>query len=263
MRDFLRRVLGSGLVSGAVALSAFGPGTAAAADVRVAVAANFLAPLKQLGDAWEALTGNRIVVSSGPSGALYAQIVNGAPFDLFFSADIERPQDLERAGLAEEGTRFTYAVGVLALWSPKEGSVPPEGPVPDPDTVRFLAIADPGTAPYGAAARQILEKAGVWERMSRDRKLVVGTSIGQTYSHVASGAAPLGFVALSQILDPQSGTVRGSFWLPPAQDYTPIRQQAVLLRSAAAPEVARAFLAWVHTDAGARAIIRSYGYETE
>ena len=183
------------------------PVTSAAEEVRIAVAANFLATLNEIVTTFEQDTGHVAVVSSGSSGRLYAQIKNGAPFDVFFSADVTRPKLLEEEGLAVQGSRFTYAVGQLTLWSPGPTMIEGNGKAMLlSDDVEHVAIANPKTAPYGAAAKEVLQALGLWEPI-QDR-LVRGENIGQTFHFVFSKNAQLGFVALSQVLVTRS-TGRG------------------------------------------------------
>lgn len=222
--------------------------------VRVAVATNFAEVMERLAERFEAVSGNTVLVSAASSGAHYAQIRNGAPFDVFFSADRERPELLEQEGVAIAGTRFTYAVGRLALWSPDPVLVDDAGEVLEAGDFRYLAIANPELAPYGAAARQLLERRGLWEGI-QDR-LVRGQDIGQAYAFVYSRSADLGFVALSQIRRPDTA-IEGSWWLVPESEHEPIEQQAVLLVDMPA---ARAFLAFVRSEE-ATALIESFGYD--
>lgn len=227
---------------------------AAAADVRVAIASNFMEPAREIARSFEARTGHRAVLSFGASGQLFAQITQAAPFDVFLSADEERPARLEALGLVAPGSRFTYATGRLVLWSRTPGLVDPHGRVLVRGGFQKLAIADPKTAPYGVAALETLGALGQSERLAA--RLVTGASITQAYQFVQTGAAELGFVALSQVKDARGG----SRWIVPARLHSPIHQQAVLLsRSAARPE-ARAFVAYLKTGE-ARAIIRRCGYE--
>ena len=236
------------------------PATGAAEEVRVAVATNFLATLNEITTNFERDTGHTAVVSSGSSGKLYAQIKNGAPFDVFFSADVTRPRLLEEERVAVQGSRFTYAVGRLTLWSSGPTMIEGNGKAMLlSDDVEHVAVANPKTAPYGAAAKQALQALGLWERV-QDR-LVRGENIGQTFHFVFSRNAQLGFVALSQVLDPKVNGA-GSRWDVPAHLYAPIRQQAVLLRTGQRHEVARAFLDYVK-GAGARDIIERFGYGLE
>ncbi len=229
------------------------PARAPAAEVRVAVASNFTEPAQAIAARFKARTGHEAILSFGSSGQFYAQIANGAPFDVFLSADRERPEKAVTQGLAVAGSRFTYAVGRLVLFSKTTGLVDPGGGVLRTARFRKLAIADPRTAPYGLAALQTLRRMGL-EAAVRPR-LVQGVSITQTYQFVDTEAAELGFVALSQVVRVKGG----SRWLVPAAAHTPIDQQAVLLTSGADNPAARAFLAFLK-GSEARAIIRSSGY---
>jgi molybdate transport system substrate-binding protein len=222
-------------------------------EIKVAVATNFATAMDALVARFEATSEDTVTVSTGSTGAHYAQIKNGAPFELLFAADAERPKLLEDEGIAVRGSRFTYAIGRVALWSPRDGFVDAEGRVLETESFRHIAIANPDLAPYGAAAREVLERRGLWESI-RDR-IVQGQDIGQTYSFVHTGNAELGFVAYSQLLRGDA-PIEGSFWLVPEELHAPIEQQAVLLEDAPA---ARAFLDFVKS-ADARAIIRKFGY---
>ena len=228
---------------------------AAAAEIRIAVASNFASTMAEIAGHFERQTGHRITLVSGSTGKHYAQIRNGAPFQLFFAADSERPQRLEAEGLAVPGSRFTYAIGRLVLWSPRADYVDPEGAVLDRGDFRHLALANPKLAPYGRAAREVLQKRGRWESM-QDR-LVRGENVGQAFQFVRSGNAELGFVAWAQLV--MNGTTPdGSWWIVPEALHAPIEQQAVRLGDDAA---ARDFVAFVRT-AGTQAIIRAHGYGT-
>jgi molybdate transport system substrate-binding protein len=224
-----------------------------AEEIKVAVATNFATTMDALVALFEATSGHTVTLSAGSTGAHYAQIKNGAPFELFFAADAERPKLLEDEGVAIRGSRFTYAIGRVALWSPRAGFVDAEGRVLETASFRHIAIANPDLAPYGAAAREVLERRGLWESL-RDR-IVLGQDIGQTYSFVHTGNAELGFVAYSQLVSGDA-PIEGSFWLVPEELHAPIEQQAVLLEDAPA---ARAFLDFVK-GADARTIIRKFGY---
>lgn len=226
---------------------------ARADEVRIAVATNFSAAINALVAAFEAQSEHTVLVSTGSTGSHYAQIKNGAPFEAFFSADAERPERLERENVAVPGSRFRYAVGRLALWSPNAGYVDTEGRVLGTGNYRHLAIANPALAPYGAAAREVLRGRGLWDNVQA--RLVQGQDIGQAFSFVATGNAELGFVALAQIQRP-GAEPEGSYWLVPESLHEPIEQQAVLLRDTPG---ARAFVEFVKTEE-ARAIIRNYGY---
>jgi molybdate transport system substrate-binding protein len=248
-----RRVRAFGLaLLGAVLALACVP--ASAAETQVAVAANFTEPAKAIAEAFRAATGHTAVLSFGASGAFYAQISHGAPFEVLLSADADRPRQAERDGLAAPGTRFSYAVGRLVLFSKTPGLVDGAGAVLSSDRFAKLAIADPSSAPYGVAAIQTLRKLGLYDRLKP--KIVTGASIAQAYQFVDSGAAELGFVALSQVIDVQGG----SRWLVPAGDHAAIDQQAVLLKTGQNNPAAAAFMAFLRSPA-AVAIIRRYGYE--
>ncbi|MEW5684196.1 MAG: molybdate ABC transporter substrate-binding protein [Pseudomonadota bacterium] len=225
-----------------------------AAEVKVAVAANFTEPAKEIAARFKARTGHDATLSFGSSGQFYAQIANGAPFGVFLSADRERPEKAEAEGLGVPGSRFTYAVGRLVLYSKTPGLVDARGAALKSGRFNKIAIADPKTAPYGLAAVEAMKKLGVDAALAP--KLVQGTSITQAYQFVDTGAAELGFVALSQL----SGVKGGSRWVVPANLHTAIDQQAVLLKPAAADPAARAFMSYLK-GAEARAIIRKYGYE--
>lgn len=239
-----------------VFLSVWVSGQLVAKEIRVAVASNFSETMKALVDGFEANTDHEVTLIIGSTGKQYAQIINGAPFDLFFAADMERPKLLEREGLALPDTRFTYAVGKLVLWSPKTDYVDPEGSVLKRGDFRFLAIANPKLAPYGKAAQEALEELGLWDGLTG--KIVRGENITQAYQFVKSGNAELGFVAYSQVISPNRPT-EGSHWEVSQALYTPIEQQAVLLKDS---PTARAFLSYIQSNEALK-IIREYGYDTE
>jgi molybdate transport system substrate-binding protein len=230
--------------------------SAQAAEVPVAVAANFAAPLEKLAISFEKASGHHLLISSGSSGKLYAQIIGGAPFEVMLSADAERPTRLEKEGAAVAGTRFTYAIGKLVLWSMDPGLVDPAGAVLGTSRFRHVAISNPETAPYGAAARQVLQGLDLWQRLAP--RLVQGEDIGQTWQFVATGNAELGFMALSQVR--AAGKPQGSLWIVPAKLYRPIEQQAVLLARGKDDPAARAFLDFLRS-APARALIEEFGYQ--
>jgi molybdate transport system substrate-binding protein len=236
------------------AMLAFAPLAATAAETQVAVAANFTEPAKEIAQAFKARTGDTAILSFGSSGQFYAQMTKGAPFEVFLSADAERPAKAEQAGLAVPGTRFTYAVGKLVLWSRTPGLVDPAGAVLARGSFAKLAIADPGAAPYGLAAVQTMQKLGVYAAVKP--KIVTGTSITQAYQFVETGAAELGFVAYSQVIN----TPGGSRWMVPAADHSPIDQQAILLYPGQNNAAAKAFLAFLKGPQ-AVAIVKKYGYE--
>ncbi|HEY8068358.1 MAG TPA: molybdate ABC transporter substrate-binding protein [Burkholderiales bacterium] len=232
-------------------------GTAAADEAQIAVAANFAAPVKQIAEKFFQSTAHKVLISIGSTGKFYSQISNGAPFDVFLSADDETPLRMEREKLAITGTRFTYAIGKLVLWSPAANFVDGNGDVLRKEPFKRLAIANPKLAPYGAAAQQTLEKMGIWSALQG--KLVLGENIAQTLQFVASSNAELGFVAFSQI---QEGgkTPAGSHWLVPQSLYDPIRQDAALLAHGNSNQAARLFLEFLRSPQ-AREIIRTYGYD--
>ena len=242
----------SGLIAVVCALNV---APAAAATVQIAVASNFMEPAKEIATAFTAQTGHQANLSFAPSGQIYVQLTHGAPFEIFLSADKERPQQAEKDGFSVYGARFTYAVGRLVLYSTRPGFVDANGKVLARGDFEHLAIADPAIAPYGLAAVQSLRKLGLYDRLKP--KIVQGSSIVQTFQFVQTGAAEVGFVALSQVIN----RPEGSRWIVPATLHSPIDQQAVLLKTGANNPAAKAFMAFLKS-ATARAIIRSYGYET-
>ena len=226
-----------------------------AGETHVAIAANFTAPAKEIAAAFERATRHHAVLSFGASGAIYTQLTQGAPFEIFLSADAERPLKVEQAGLAVPKSRFSYAIGRLALYSAKPGLVDARGAVLKRGGFTAIAIADPATAPYGVAAVQAMQRLGVYPALAP--RIVKGSSIAQAYQFVATGAAELGFVAASQLV----GVHGGSRWIVPKALHVPIDQQAVLLKTGASNPAARAFLKFMKSRQ-AIAIIRRYGYET-
>jgi molybdate transport system substrate-binding protein len=231
--------------------------SALADDVPVAVAANFAAPLNAIAAAFTQATGHQVVVSTGSTGALAAQVTNGAPFEVFLGADTTTAGRLVTDGLAVPGTARTYASGRLALWSPKEGYVDSAGAVLKAGAFAHLAIANPKLAPYGAASLQTLDALGLTAAVTPH--LVYGENIAQAYQFTASGNAELGFVALSQVWKDGRFT-GGSGWVVPRELHAPLRQDAVLLAKGADHAAARALLEFLGGPA-ARAITASYGYE--
>jgi len=230
---------------------------ARAAEVHVAVASNFSAPMKQIAAEFEKETGHTVVLAFGASGKFYAQIRNGAPFHLFLSADDEKPAQLVKDGLTVADSRFTYAVGTLVLWSAQPGFVDPKGEVLRKGTFTKIAIANPKLAPYGTAAIEVLTKQGLLATVTP--KFVQGENISQTFQFVSTGNAELGFVALSQVM--KNGKVAsGSAWIVPGKLHRPIRQDAVLLATGKDNVAAKALLDYLKS-AKAKIIIRSYGYE--
>lgn len=222
--------------------------------VRVAVAANFAAAHEELVRRFEASGDVEVETSLGSTGQLYAQIVNGAPYDVFLAADVARPERLEREGLVEPGSRVTYAVGRLVLYVP-------DGQLTDsPETwlraesFQHLAIANPAIAPYGLAAQQVLEQVGLWDEL--ETRIVKGESVGQAFQFVESGAAEAGFVALSQVVDKEASTYR----IVPRELHQPLRHDAVLLRTSARDRAAGEFLEFLRSEE-AQQVLASYGYE--
>ncbi|MDR1311953.1 MAG: molybdate ABC transporter substrate-binding protein [Burkholderiaceae bacterium] len=242
-----------------VSVTLFGMSLACADTVNVAVAANFATPIRVIAGQFEKESGHKVLITSGSTGKLYAQIKNGAPFDILLSADNERPRLLEEEKAIVPGSRFTYAIGKLALWSAKEGYVDQEGLVLKKQAYRHLSIAAPKLAPYGRAAQQTLEKLKLWDVVKP--KLVQGENIAQTYQFVVSGNAELGFVALSQVYE--NGKLKsGSMWLVPDGLYTPILQDAVILSRAADNRAAKALIDYMKSEVGLRTI-RSFGYSAQ
>ena len=231
---------------------------ALAAEVHVAVAANFTAPMKQIAADFEKETGHKVVLSFGASGKFYAQIKNGAPFQILLSADDEKPIQLVKDGLAVADSRFTYAIGTLVLWSAKPGFVDAKGEVLSKGHFNKIALANPKLAPYGTAAIELLTKQGLLTSLTP--KFVQGENISQTFQFASTGNAELGFVALSQVM--KDGKVTsGSAWVVPGNLHTPIRQDAVLLATGRDNAAAKALLGYLKSDK-AKKIIRSYGYES-
>ncbi len=254
MPDFPLRLVRKSLVGLVAALTM---NAAFADEVQVAVAANFTAPIQAIARHFEQDTGHKLVVAFGATGQIYTQIKNGAPFEVFLSADDSTPARLEQEGETVKGSRFTYATGTLALWSAKEGFVDGNGEVLKGNTFQHLSIANPKTAPYGLAATQVLARLGLTE--ATQARLVEGQSITQAYQFVSTGNAELGFVALSQIY--KDGKVSsGSAWVVPAQLHDPIRQDAVILNKGKDNAAARALMDYLKGPEAA-AVIKSFGYQ--
>ena len=234
----------------------FACSAAVAGQVQVAVSANFTAPMRLIGAAFEKETGHSVVLSFGATGRFYAQISHGAPFDVLLAADDETPARLEKEGKAVKGSRFTYATGKLVVWSAQPKLVDAQGEVLKTGDFKKLAIAAPKLAPYGAAALETINKLGLLSRL--EPRLVTGESIGQAHSFVATGNAELGFMALSQVIE-NSQIKSGSAWVVPEALHSPIRQDAVLLSKGAGNQAAVMLLAFLKTE-NAKAVIRSFGY---
>jgi len=227
-------------------------------EIKVAVSSNFYPALKEIVLQYESKQSqssenHKIVIISGSSGKHYAQIINGAPFDIFFSADKARPILLEKKGMSESESRFTYALGKLVLWSSLNGFVEKDERLYNND-LRFLAIANPKIAPYGVAARETLISMNLWEDLQS--KLVRGENIAQTFQFINSGNAKLGFISYSQLMNPNYSVV-GSFWEVPQSLYNPIEQQVVLLKKS---PLAKDFLLFIGSDESLN-IISKYGYD--
>jgi len=226
-----------------------------AEEIEVAVAANFTGPMQEIAASFEKASGHKAKLIFGATGALYAEIKNGAPFDALLAADSETATRLVREGDAVADSQFTYAIGKLVLWSPKPGFVDDQGEILRNGRFEHLSISNPKLAPYGAASEETMKALGVYELLRP--KIVEGQNVTQAYQFVASGAAELGFVALSQVF--RNGQIQGSAWIVPPKLYSPIRQDAVLLNKGKS-KVAGAELMKFLRGETARAIIRSYGY---
>ena len=239
------------------ALAALTTATGAlAADIKVAVAANFTDTAKELAALYQKKTGNTVTMTFGASGNFFSQIEQGAPFEVFLSADAERPTKLEADGFGIKGSRFVYAYGTLVLWSATPGFVDDKGAVLAKGQFEHLSIADPAAAPYGVAAVETLKKLSLYDKLTP--KIVKGASIAQAYTFVNTGSAELGFVALSQVIK----FPRGSVWYVPKADYTPIDQQAILLKPGESDPAAKAYLDFLKTPEAVK-IITSYGYQVQ
>lgn len=230
--------------------------TPAHADqIPVAVAANFTAPMKLIAAEFEKDSGHKVVASYGSTGKFYAQIKNGAPFEILLAADDETPARLVKEGVGVSGSRFTYAIGKLVLWSAKPGYVDAAGAVLKKADFAHLSVADPKLAPYGAAGVETLKAMGTYDAVTT--KIVTAENITQAYQFIRSGNAELGFVALSQVL--KDGRIEGSSWLVPDNAYSPLRQDAVILAPGKDKPAAEALMKFLQGDK-ARDIIRSFGY---
>ena len=226
-----------------------------AATVHAAVAANFTKVATELAAKFQVATGNEVKLSFGATGALYTQVTQGAPFEVFLSADAERTATAIAEGFGVPGTEFTYAVGKVVLYSPAIDVTDGEA-VLKAGAFQHIAIADPKTAPYGAAGMAVLEMLGLTEAVTP--RIVTGENIAQTLAFIDAGSAELGFVALSQV----AGKPLTQVWLPPQEDYPAIRQNAVLLKPGETNEAAKAFLDYLKSDE-AIAVIKAAGYTLE
>ena len=230
---------------------------AQAAEVSVAVAANFTAPMQTIARAFEQETGHKANLSFGSTGNFYAQIRNGAPFQILLAADDETPIRIENEGLGVKGTRLTYAIGQLVLWSKQPGFVDDKGEILRSGEFQRIAVANPKLAPYGSAAIETMTKMGVLQDLQP--KFIQGENIAQTFQFVATENAQLGFVALSQVL--KDGKIaQGSAWIVPTSLHAPIQQDALLLTKGKDNPAATALMHFLRSDR-AKFVIRSYGYE--
>jgi molybdate transport system substrate-binding protein len=229
---------------------------AASDEVQVAVAANFTGPMQKLVTLFERKTGHKALLSFGSVGKFYAQIISAAPFEILISADEETPLRLEKEHLTLPGSRFTYAVGKLVLWSPHADLIDPQGKVLERGDFAHLAVSHPKLTVYGAAARDVLQRLGVFEKLAP--RLIQGETITQAYQFVVTGNAELGFVALSQVW--QNGSIReGSAWIVPDSLVAPLRQDAVILEKGSYNPAALALMTYLRSDEAGE-IIRSFGY---
>jgi molybdate transport system substrate-binding protein len=225
-------------------------------DVPIAVAANFTAPMQKIAAEFEKDTGHKVVPSFGSTGKFYAQIKNGAPFEMLLAADDETPAKLIAENAAVAGSQFTYAIGKLVLWSAKPAVVDDAGEVLKKGGFDHIALANPKLAPYGAAGIETMKALGVYDALQA--KVVTAENIGQTYQFVSSGNALLGFVALSQVL--KDGRIEGSAWIVPAKYYPQIKQDAVILDKGKNKPATEALMKYLKGDK-AKAVIKSYGYD--
>lgn len=232
---------------------------ALADEVQVAVAANFTAPMKTIAADFEKDTGHKAVLAFGTVGKFYAQIHNGAPFEVMVASDEETPEKLVRDGLALGDTRYVYAIGKLVLWSAKPGFVDGGGMVLKKGDFQHLALANPKLAVYGAAGMEVMKRLGVLPAL--ESKFVPAENITQAHMFVSSGTAELGFVAYSQVAGKDgSGIASGSAWMVPQAFYPSIRQDVIVLAKGKDNPAATALASYLKTPK-AKAIIRSYGYD--
>ena len=241
----------SAMVFSIMALASFA-GIARAGTTNIAVAANFTDAAKEIASAFKAKSGHEAILSFGASGQIYTQIQQSAPYKVFLSADDERPKKLAEEGLAIQGSRFTYAIGKLVLWSKDQDLIKGEETL-KANAFSKLSIANPSAAPYGAAAIEVLEALNLYGTIKT--KIVMGNTIAQAFQFVETGNAEIGFVSLSQI----TGNKAGSRWMVPQSLYTPIRQDAILLKNGETDDASREFISFLKGPE-ARAIIEKYGY---
>ena len=237
-------------------LALLGATLAHADEIQVAVAANFTAPMQKIAAEFEKDTGHKAQLAFGATGKFYAQIRNSAPFEILLAADDATPEKLEKEGTAVAGSRFTYAIGKLVLWSSKAGFVDGKGEILKKGDYKHVSIANPKLAPYGAAAIETLTALKLLDAIQP--KFVQGENIAQTHQFVATGNAELGFVALSQVM--KDGRIaEGSGWIVPPELHQPIRQDAVLLTNGKGKPAAEALMKYLGSDK-AKAVIQSFGY---
>lgn len=230
---------------------------AQAAEVSVAVAANFTVPMQTIARVFERETGHKAILSFGSTGNFYAQIRNGAPFQILLAADDETPIRIENEGLGVKGSRLTYAIGQLVLWSKQPGFVDDKGETLRSGRFQRIAVANPKLSPYGAAAMETMTKLGVLQDLQP--KFIQGENIAQTFQFVATENAQLGFVALSQVMT-DGKIAQGSAWIVPSSLHAPIQQDALLLIKGKDNPAATALMHFLRS-ARAKFVIRSYGYE--
>jgi molybdate transport system substrate-binding protein len=228
-----------------------------AATTLVAVASNFTKPMTEIAAAFEKATDHSANLSFGSSGKFVSQIENGGPFEVFLSADSSNPAKLEKSGLAVAGSQFTYAIGKLVLWSAIPGLIDGQGEILSKGGFKHLALADPKLAPYGAAAMEAMKNLNVLDKLQP--LFVQGENIAQTYQFITTGNAELGFIALSQVFE-NGKIAKGSAWIVPNNLYSPILQDAILLKKGAENPAAPALLKFLKTPE-AQAIIQKYGYD--
>jgi molybdate transport system substrate-binding protein len=228
--------------------------------LKAAVASNALKAMNEIGQRFEKQSGNTLLISAGSTSKLYTQILNGAPFDLFLAANVREPAKLEKAGLIVPGSRFTYAVGRLALYSKNPTAIGKDGAAYlQSGKYQRLAIANPEIAPYGHAAQEVLQSLGLWQ--SLEAKLVRGQNIGQAFQFTVTGNADAGFVAWSDVK--QLGAASGSAWLIPQKLYSPLQQQAVILKRCTSVKTAQAFVSFLRSPAISKLLEDKYGYGVE
>jgi molybdate transport system substrate-binding protein len=229
-----------------------------AATVLVAVASNFTKPMTEIAEAFEKATGHSANLAFGSSGKFVSQLENGGPFEVFLAADTSNPLKLEKSGLAVDGSRFTYAIGKLVLWSSQANYVDTQGQILSAGNFKHIALADPKLAPYGAAAMEVIKNLSVLDKLQP--LFVLGENIAQTYQFISTGNAELGFIALSQVIGKDGKITEGSSWIVPSNLHNPILQDAILLKKGVKNPAAPALLSFLKSPE-AQAIIRKYGYD--